>query len=48
MEDGLGLQVVIGHALIGSEEAERILLEHAGAAVGVDLVDAEPALTRRA
>jgi BetI-type transcriptional repressor, C-terminal len=42
MEDGLGLQVVIGHPSIGSEEAERILLDYAGAAVGVGLA-VEPA-----
>jgi hypothetical protein len=30
MEDGLGLQVVIGHPSIGSEQAERILLDYAG------------------
>lgn len=48
MEDGLGLQVVIGHPSIGSEEAERILLDHAGAAVGVDLAGEETALSGRA
>lgn len=37
MEDGLGLQVVIGHPSIGSTEAEWILLEYAGAATGADL-----------
>ena len=45
MEDGLGLQVVIGHPSIGSAEAERILLDHAGAAVGVELAGEETALT---
>ncbi|HSD25320.1 MAG TPA: helix-turn-helix domain-containing protein [Solirubrobacterales bacterium] len=48
MEDGLGLQVVIGHPSIGSEEAERILLDHAGAAVGVDLASGVPAASPRA
>jgi hypothetical protein len=48
MEDGLGLQVVIGHPSIGSEQAERILLDYAGAAVGVDLTDQQTALTRGA
>jgi AcrR family transcriptional regulator len=37
MEDGLGLQVVIGHPAIGSDDAERILLDYAGAATGADL-----------
>ena len=37
MEDGLGLQVVIGHAGIDSGEAERILLAYARVATGVDL-----------
>ena len=37
MEDGLGLQVVIGHAGLGRAEAERILLAYAGAMVGADL-----------
>jgi hypothetical protein len=37
MEDGLGLQVVVGHPGLDSSEAERILLRHAGAATGVDL-----------
>jgi AcrR family transcriptional regulator len=48
MEDGLGLQVVIGHPSIGSEEAERILLDHAGAAVGVDLASEKTAIIGRA
>jgi AcrR family transcriptional regulator len=39
MEDGLGLQVVIGHPGLGSEEAERILLRHATMATGFDLTD---------
>lgn len=37
MEDGLGLQVVIGHPGVGAAEAERILLAHVSALAGVDL-----------
>jgi AcrR family transcriptional regulator len=37
MEDGLGLQVVVGHPGLGSSEAELILLRHAGVATGTDL-----------
>ena len=37
MEDGLGLQVVIGHPAIGSDDAERILLDYASSATGADL-----------
>ena len=37
MEDGLGLQVVLGHSGIDREAAEQILLEHAGRMVGADL-----------
>jgi AcrR family transcriptional regulator len=37
MEDGLGLQVVVGHPGLGSTEAELILLRHAAAATGTDL-----------
>ena len=37
MEDGLGLQVVLGHGGIGQEAAERILLDHASALVGAEL-----------
>jgi len=37
MEDGLGLQVVVGHPGLDSVDAERILLQHAGAATGTDL-----------
>jgi AcrR family transcriptional regulator len=40
MEDGLGLQVVIGHPSIGSEQAERILLDYAGSVTGVDIAAA--------
>lgn len=37
MEDGLGLQVVLGHGGIDQETARRILLEYAAALVGADL-----------
>jgi hypothetical protein len=37
LEDGLGLQVVIGHPALDRAEAERILLRYASAAAGVDL-----------
>src|SRR3954452_13558625 len=37
MEDGLGLQVVIGHPGLGSAEAKRILLSHASAVTGTSL-----------
>jgi AcrR family transcriptional regulator len=37
MEDGLGLQVVIGHPGLDSAEAERILLRHASAVTGTGL-----------
>jgi AcrR family transcriptional regulator len=37
MEDGLGLQVVIGHPAISSDDAERILLEYASAATRAEL-----------
>jgi AcrR family transcriptional regulator len=37
LEDGLGLQVVIGHPGLDSLEAERILLSYASSATGVDL-----------
>lgn len=37
MEDGLGLQVVLGHGGIDQETARRILLEYAGALVGTEL-----------
>jgi len=39
MEDGLGLQVVLGHGGIDREAAERILLEYAGGMVGTDLTE---------
>jgi AcrR family transcriptional regulator len=41
MEDGLGLQVVIGHPAIESEDAERILLDYASMAAGTDLGSVE-------
>lgn len=37
MEDGLGLQVVLGHGGIGQEAAERILLDYASEMVGTEL-----------
>jgi AcrR family transcriptional regulator len=37
MEDGLGLQVVVGHPGLDSAEAERILLRHASAVTGLEL-----------
>src|SRR3954447_8888220 len=40
MEDGLGLQVVIGHPAIGSEDAEAILLDYASAAAGAEVTSA--------
>ena len=42
MEDGLGLQVVVGHPRLDSAEAERILVRHAGAVTGAEL-EAVPA-----
>ena len=43
LEDGLGLQVVIGHAGLDRDAAERILLAYAGAMTGADLGAATPA-----
>lgn len=40
LEDGLGLQVVLGHPEIDGAAAERILLAWASAATGIDLADA--------
>ena len=37
MEDGLGLQVVLGHGGIDQQAAQRILLEFAGPLVGANL-----------
>jgi len=48
MEDGLGLQVVIGHPAIESAEAERILLDYGSAATGVDLAAVPLPESRRA
>ncbi len=42
LEDGLGLQVVLGHPAVNGAEAERILCEWAGAATGADLAAAAP------
>jgi AcrR family transcriptional regulator len=41
LEDGLGLQVVLGHPGIDAEEAERILLAYASAMTGLELSAAE-------
>ena len=45
LEDGLGLQIVLGHPAIDAAAGEAILLAWAGAATGVDLrsVDCTPA-----
>jgi AcrR family transcriptional regulator len=43
LEDGLGLQVVLGHPGIDGAAAERILLRWASAATGFDLGAREPA-----
>ena len=37
MEDGLGLQVVVGHPGIDAAQAERILTSFARAATGAEL-----------
>ena len=42
LEDGLGLQVVLGHPGIDGAAAEAILVAWAGAATGVDLAAVEP------
>ena len=47
MEDGLGLQVVIGHPAIDSGDAERILVDYAGAVTGADLSGESLPLSRR-
>jgi AcrR family transcriptional regulator len=44
LEDGLGLQVVLGHPGIDGPGAERILLAWASAGTGVDLAALAPAL----
>jgi hypothetical protein len=38
LEDGLGLQVVVGHPAISGPVAEEILLRYAGMATGLDLL----------
>jgi AcrR family transcriptional regulator len=42
LEDGLGLQVVIGHPAIDSAAAEGVLLRYAEMATGTRLADVEP------
>jgi hypothetical protein len=42
LEDGLGLQVVIGHPAIDSAAAETILLRYAEMATGARLSDLGP------
>jgi len=42
LEDGLGLQVVIGHPSIDSAAAEGVLLRYAEAATGAELSDEAP------
>lgn len=42
LEDGIGLQVVIGHPAISSSAAEGILLRYAEMATGARLSDVEP------
>jgi hypothetical protein len=41
LEDGLGLQVVIGHPGLDSAVAELVLLRYAAIATGVDLESVE-------
>ena len=45
LEDGLGLQVVIGHPAIDSAAAEGVLLRYAEMATGARLSDVEPPAT---
>ena len=45
LEDGLGLQVVIGHPGIDNAAAEEILIRHAEAATGVELPELSLATT---
>ena len=40
LEDGLGLQVVLGHPALDAAEAERILVSHAGAMTATDELQA--------
>lgn len=42
LEDGIGLQVVIGHPAIDSSAAEAVLLRYAEMATGARLSDVEP------
>jgi AcrR family transcriptional regulator len=42
LEDGLGLQVVLGHPGIDGDRAESILVAWAGAAAGVELAAVQP------
>jgi AcrR family transcriptional regulator len=42
LEDGIGLQVVIGHPAIDSAAAEAVLVRYAEMATGVRLSDVEP------
>ena len=44
LEDGLGLQVVIGHPVIDADEAEGILVRFAAAAAGIDSAALDRAL----
>ena len=37
LEDGLGLQVVLGHPALDATEAERVLVSHAGTVTATDL-----------
>jgi len=37
LEDGLGLQVVLGHPSVDSAEAERVLLAYAALMTGAEL-----------
>ncbi len=39
LEDGLGLQVVVGHPAIDAGAAERILLAYASGLTGIDLAE---------
>ena len=45
LEDGLGLQVVIGHPAIDSAAAEGVILRYAEMAIGARLSDVEPPAT---
>ena len=43
LEDGLGLQVVLGHPEVDAAAGEAVLVAWASAATGVDLAAYEPA-----